>query len=140
MVYHRSSLNYRFNILVVRRTLAAMLAVPGVASLLHRAAPTDGDLVVEHQRLLRTHGLRYLGDTRLFLSNNTDGPGNPLSKVYSRDEATQMFRRAGFTSVETSVRYLNLRLYPKGDRLATTRPARSVERRIGWHLYVRARR
>ena len=138
MVYHRSSLNYRLNILVVRRTLAATLAVPGVARLLQRVVPADGDMVAEHRQLLRAHGLRYLGDTRLFLSKNTDGPGNPLSKVYSREEADRIFRAAGFTDVDTVVRYLNLRLYPKGDRLAATALARRLERRIGWHLYVRA--
>jgi putative proteasome-type protease len=59
------------------------------------------------------------------LSNNTDGPGNPLSKVYSREEARRIFRAAGFTETNTVVRYLNLRLYPKGDQLAATALARS---------------
>ena len=140
MVYHRSSLNYFFNILVVRRTLAATLAVPGVAGLLQLVAPADGDIVSEHRQLLQAHGPRYLGDTRLFLSKNTDGPGNPLSKVYSRQEAGRLFHAVGFTEADTVVRYLNLRLYPKGDRLAATALARRLERRIGWHLYVRAAR
>jgi len=138
MVYHRRSLNYRLNILVVRRTLAATLTVPGVARLLRRVALADGDMIAGHRELLSAHGLRYLGDTRLFLSNNTDGPGNPLSKVYSREEARRIFRTAGFTDVDTVVRYLNLRLYPKGHRLAATALARRLERGIGWHLYVRA--
>jgi SAM-dependent methyltransferase len=138
MVYHKNSLNYRFNILVVRRTLAAMLAVPGVARLLRRVASADGDLIARHRELLSAHGLRYLSDRRLFLSNNTDGPGNPLSKVYSREEAARIFRAAGFTETNTVVRYLNLRLYPKGDQLAATALARSLECRIGWHLYIQA--
>ena len=72
------------------------------------------------------------------MSNNTDGPGNPLSKVYSREEAARIFRAAGFTETNTVVRYLNLRLYPKGDQLAATALARSLECRIGWHLYIQA--
>jgi SAM-dependent methyltransferase len=138
MVYHRGSLNYRFNILVVRRVLAAALAVPGALSLLQRALPVDTDLLTAHRELLRMHGRRYLTDTSLFLSNNTDGPGNPLSKVYSRNEVCRMFRTVGFADVETDVRYLNLRLYPKGDQLAATALARRLEPHIGWHLYVRA--
>jgi hypothetical protein len=36
------------------------------------------------------------------------------------------------------VRFLNLRIYPGGDAIAATAFARELERRIGWHLYVRA--
>jgi ubiquinone/menaquinone biosynthesis C-methylase UbiE len=136
MVYHRGSLNYRFNILVVRRLLAASLAIPRAESLLRRIARADGDLASGHRELLRKYGLRYVMDSALFLSNNTDGPGNPLSKVYSPREASDLFR--DFSQVQTEVRYLNLRLYPKGDRLSETRVARWLERRIGWHLYIHA--
>lgn len=75
-------------------------------------------------------------DSGLFLSNNTDGPGNPLSKAYSRSEVARLF--AWYCSVTTAVRYLNLRLYPGGLRLARTSLAAALERRIGWHLYVEA--
>ena len=81
------------------------------------------------------HG-RDLTDRELFLSNNTDGPGNPLSKVYSAGEARQLF--SGFDQVMTAVRYLNLRIYPAGERLASMALSRWLERRIGWHLYVTA--
>jgi SAM-dependent methyltransferase len=138
MVYHRGSLNYRFNIVIVRRLLAATLAVPGADAILRRIAPVDRELVAGHVELLRIHGLRYLTDGALFLSNNTDGPGNPLSKVYSRSDVCDLF--SAFSEVDVETRYLNLRLYPKGDRLAATRLARRLERRIGWHLYIRARR
>jgi len=138
MVYHRGSLNYRFNILVVRRVLAAGLLVPGFERVLGHVAPADGELVRGHRDLLHAHGLNYLTDRALFLSNNTDGPGNPLSKVYSRSEAKKLFGM--FSQVDTEVRYLNLRLYPGGDRLAATSLARRLEHRIGWHLYIRARR
>lgn len=136
MVYHRDSLNYRFNILVVRRLLALLLLVPGVAEGVSRRTAERSDVFEGHRRLLREHGARYLLDRQLFLNNNTDGPDNPLSKVYSRDDAQQLF--GDFSSVRTEVRFLNLRLYPYGDRLARTRSARALERRIGWHLWIEA--
>jgi ubiquinone/menaquinone biosynthesis C-methylase UbiE len=138
MVYHRASLNYRFNILAIRRLLAAMLLMPTVRRFLTRVASGQRDLVEGHVELLREHGLRYLTDKQLFLSNNTDGPHNPLSKVYDTGEAHRLFAAAGFDSPDFEKRYLNLRLYPRGDRLARTRLARRLEHRIGWHLYVRA--
>jgi SAM-dependent methyltransferase len=136
MVYHRDSLNYRFNIMVVRRFLAASLAIPGAVGAVAAATGEDRSVLEGHRRLLREHGPRYLTDAQLFLSNNTDGPGNPLSKVYSRDEAQGLF--AAFDRVESTVRFLNLRLFPGGDRLAATGLARRLERRWGWHLYVSA--
>lgn len=138
MVYHRASLNYWFTIMGVRRVLAGLLFVPGAVSALARLTGERQEVLEGHRELLREHGLRYLTDTSLFLSNNTDGPGNPLSKAYTRDEFKGMFRAAGFGDVASAVRFLNLRVFPGGDRLAATRAARALERRIGWHLYVRA--
>lgn len=136
MVYHRDSLNYRFNILVVRRLLAGLLLVPGAAESLGRLTAERPDVFEGHRRLLREHGARYLLDRRLFLDNNTDGPDNPLSKVYSKGNARELF--GDFSSVRTVVRFMNLRLYPKGDRLAATAISRQLERRIGWHLWIEA--
>jgi SAM-dependent methyltransferase len=136
MLYHRGSLNHRFTIMVVRRLLAATLLVPGAAGLIARLTGESPEVLAGHRRLLDEHGLRYLTDRGLFLSNNTDGPGNPLSKVYSRREARSLF--AGWADVQTTVRYLNLRIFPAGDRLARTRLAEALGRRAGWHLYVRA--
>ncbi len=138
MVYHRRSLNYYLNIMTVRRLAAATLWLPGAGRMLERALPADAELVGAYRSLLRRHGLRYLVDRELFLSNNTDGPGNPLSKVYTRASAARLFER--FADVRTATRYLNLRLYPGGQRLASTAVARALERRLGWHLYVVARK
>ena len=136
MVYHRGSLNYHFTIMVVRRTLAASLVIPGVVPLLARITGEEENLLEAHRELLRSHGLRYLRDGALFLSNNTDGPGNPLSKVYGERDVKSMFRM--FAYVRTTVRYLNLRIYPGGESLSKTRIGRWLEERIGWHLYVEA--
>jgi ubiquinone/menaquinone biosynthesis C-methylase UbiE len=136
MVYHRSSFNYRFTILVLRRLLAGLLVVPGASAAISALTRESPEVLEGHRRLLAEHGMRYLLDRQLFLSHNTDGPGNPLSKVFSREEARRLFDV--FAEVRTTVRYLNLRIYPGGLRLAQTRPARALERRWGWHLYARA--
>lgn len=138
MVYHRNSLNYRLNIMVLRRALAALLLVPGADGLVARLTGEDRAVLHGHRTLFERHGLSYLTDGALFLSNNTDGPGNPLSKVYSRADARELFRQ--FADVRLATRFLNLRLYPGGGRLAHTAPAQWLERRIGWYLYVEARK
>jgi SAM-dependent methyltransferase len=138
MLYHRSSFNYRFNILVFRRLGALALAAPGAVSLISRLTGEPAETLEGHRRLLRRHGLRYLIDRELFLSSNTDGPGNPLSKVYSAREARQLFK--DFRQIETQVRFLNLRALPALDRKLSDRVKEHLARRWGWHLYVRATR
>jgi ubiquinone/menaquinone biosynthesis C-methylase UbiE len=138
MLYHRDSLNYRVNIMIVRRALAALLVLPGAVRAVAMLTGESRDVIEGHRRLLAEHGLAYLRDLRLFLSSNTDGPGNVLSKVYSKDEGRDAFR--AFSSVRADVRYLNLRLYPAGARLAATATGGRLERRYGWHLWLRAER
>jgi ubiquinone/menaquinone biosynthesis C-methylase UbiE len=136
MLYHRDSLNHKVNILLLRRIFAVLLILPGVPRLIGMLTGERESLLVRHRRLLMTHGLHYLTDRQLFLSNNTDGPGNPYSRVYGRSDGARLFR--DFARVTTRVRFLNLRIYPFGEWLATTRLARALERRIGWHLWIEA--
>jgi len=136
MLYHRDSFNYWVTIMGIRRALAALLLVPHGPAAVAAVTREDRSVLEAHRQLLREYGLRYLRDRQLFLNHNTDGPGNPLSKVYSRHEARQLF--AGFRHVQTAVRYLNLRIFPGGQRLARLSPLERLGRRAGWHLYVRA--
>jgi SAM-dependent methyltransferase len=137
MVYNRGSLNY-YSIAVVRRALAGLLMIPGAPGMIAKITRERRDVLDGQRELLRKHGLRYLTDLQLFLSNNTDGPGNPLTKVYRREGFESLF--SDFSSVRSSVDFLNLRIYPGGDRLARTGTARRMARRWGWHLCTEARK
>ena len=138
MVYHRSSLNFYVSIMIVRRMLAGLLLVPGADRLVARLTGEPLEVLSGHRELLAQHGLRYLTDPALFLSHNTDGPGNPLSKVYSAGGMRRAF--ADFADVRTEVRFLNLRAYPFGERLERLPTVRRLGRRAGWHLWVTARK
>lgn len=136
MVYHRRSFNFVVSIMGVRRLLALLLLVPGADRAIARVTGEAPAVLAGHRDLLRAHGMRYLADPALFLSHNTDGPGNPLSKVYSAATMRRAFSR--FAEVETQVRFLNLRAYPAGERLERLRVVRALGRRYGWHLWIRA--
>jgi SAM-dependent methyltransferase len=135
MLYHRDSLNYRFTIMLLRRALVALLWIPAMPALIAKATGERLEVLNAHRELLLRHRRAYLSRD-MFLSHNTDGPGNPLSKVFSRDEMGALF--SSFSTVRTSVHFLNLRTYPGGRRLASTRLARRLEPRLGWHLCVEA--
>jgi SAM-dependent methyltransferase len=138
MLYHRSSLNYYFNILFLRRLGASLLALPGAAGLLARLTGKSKEALAGHRAMLRRHGLAYLTDRQLFVSHNTDGLGNPLSKVFSRRQARDLF--ADFDKVETEVHFLNLEALPLLDRLLGSATKERLGRRLGWQLFVRATR
>jgi SAM-dependent methyltransferase len=138
MVYHRSSFNYSFTIMTLRRSLAALLRLPGAVNAVARITGERPEVLEGHRTLLEEHGIDYLRDKQLFLSHNTDGPGNPLSKVYTREEGRRLF--SAFDDVRTRVRFLHLRIYPGGDRLSQTEFAQRAERRFGWHLWIEARK
>jgi SAM-dependent methyltransferase len=136
MVYHRASLNFYVSIMVIRRLLAGLLLLPAADRALARATGEPLEVLRGHRDLLAQHGRRYLTDPRLFLSHNTDGPGNPLSKVYGRDAMRRAF--ADFASVRTDVRFLNLRAYPFGEELERRSKVLRLGRRAGWHLWITA--
>jgi SAM-dependent methyltransferase len=136
MVYHRRSFNFLVSIMAVRRLLALLLLVPGAGRAIARLTGEAPAVLAGHRKLLRVHGLRYLADPALFLSHNTDGPGNPLSKAYSAATMRRAFSR--FADVETKVRFLNLRAYPAGEHLERLPTVRALGHRYGWHLWIRA--
>jgi hypothetical protein len=93
------------------------------------------DVLRGHRTLLAEHGWHYL-EPSVFLSHNTDGPGNPLSKVYTAAGMRRAF--ADFAETRTQVRFLNLRAYPMGERLQQFERVRRLGRRWGWHLWITA--
>jgi SAM-dependent methyltransferase len=135
MLYHRNSFNYWVNILILRRALVGLLLIPGMERLISRATHEEPALLRAHRQLLRDQGARYLRSDR-FLSHNTDGPGNPLSKVYSLGDARRLFAR--FADVQAETWFLNLRIWPGGDRLMRSSLGRVLEPWLGWHLCVTA--
>jgi hypothetical protein len=89
----------------------------------------------EHAARLREDAAQYLS-AKEFLSHNTDGAGNPLTRVYSRREARELFK--GFARVRFAVHFLNKRWLPLiGPLLSRTAETRLASR-WGWHLWIYA--
>jgi ubiquinone/menaquinone biosynthesis C-methylase UbiE len=135
MLYHRGSYNYRVNISVLRRVGAHLLKwEPGV-KIVHRITGEPVESLREHAKLLKAEKESYLKPAE-FLSQNTDGAGNPLARVYSRNEARALFR--DFSEVEVKTHFLNKRWLPV---IGSSLP-RALEvwlaSRWGWHLWIYA--
>ncbi len=137
MLYHRDSYNYRVNISLLRRAGAHLLNSEAGVKLVHWITGEPLESLRQHASLLKTEKKSYLSAEE-FLSQNTDGAGNPLARVYSRREASDLFRN--FSEVKVKTYFLNKRWLPV---LGAVLP-RSLESRLasrwGWHLWIYARK
>src|SRR3989442_1474329 len=135
MLYHRDSYNYRVNISVLRRAGAHLLRWQAGVNLVNRLTGEPLDSLREHARLLKTGERTHLQPDE-FLSQNTDGAGNPLARVYSRREAHELFR--DFSEVKLRTFFLNKRFLPIIGSLLPQSIESQLAARWGWHLWVYA--
>lgn len=137
MLYHRDSYNYRVNIGVLRRTGAHLLKTEVGLRLAHRLTGEPIESLREHAGRLKADAGQYLSADE-FLSRNTDGAGNPLTRVYSRREARELFR--DFSHVEFATHFLNKRWLPIIGPLLPRALETRLASRWGWHLWIYARK
>jgi SAM-dependent methyltransferase len=134
MLYHRNSYNYRVNISLLRRVGINLLRWDAGIKVVRLFTGEPEDSLREHARRLRSER-GYLGSQE-FLNRNTDGAGNPLARVYSSEEARELFKN--FSKVELRIYFFNKRWLPI---LGPILP-RSLESRLasrwGWHLWIYA--
>ena len=135
MLYHRDSYNYRVNIGVLRRFGARLLRTEGGVRLAHKLTGEPVESLREHAARLKEDAAQYLSASE-FLSRNTDGAGNPLTRVYSRREARALFK--DFARVEFAVHFLNKRWLPVVGPLLSRKTEARLAARWGWHLWIYA--
>jgi len=135
MLYHRDSYNYRVNIGVLRRFGARLLRTETGVRLAHKLTGEPVESLREHAARLKEDASQYLSASE-FLSRNTDGAGNPLTRVYSRREARELFK--DFARVEFAVHFLNKRWLPVLGPMLSRSAETRLASRWGWHLWIYA--
>jgi ubiquinone/menaquinone biosynthesis C-methylase UbiE len=135
MLYHRDSYNYRVNISLLRRAGAQLLRSETGIKLVHKITGEPLESLREHAQLLKTEKESYLKPDE-FLSQNTDGAGNPLARVYSRKEARELFKE--FSEVTLKTYFLNKRWLPVIGNLLPRSLESRLASRWGWHLWIYA--
>src|SRR2546423_4443851 len=135
MLYHRDSYNYRIGILVLRRAGASLLRSETGIKLVNRLTGEPINSLREHAALTK---MSSNGDFSAddFLSQSTDGVGNPLARVYSRDEARELFQ--DFRQVKLRAYFLNKRFIPLIGNLLPRSIESALASRWGWHLWIYA--
>src|ERR1044071_9047438 len=137
MLYHRDSYNYRVNIRVLRRMGAHLLKSETGLKLVHRLTGEPVESLREHAQSLKEDAGSSLKPDE-FLSQHTDGAGNPLARVYSRLQARELFK--DFAEVELATHFLNKRWLPVLGSLLTRKMETRMASRWGWHLWIYAKK
>ena len=134
MLYHRGSYNYRVGIRILRRAGARLLKSEVGIRIIHQMTGEPVESLREHAGLLTRNRAQVSNDE--FLSQSTDGAGNPLARVYSRREARELFKN--FREVELRAHFLNKRFIPLIGRLLPRSFESALASRWGWHLWIYA--
>ena len=135
MIYNRSSINYQFEIKVLRKAFRQALRPRFMPALLSRLSGFEQAKLERHRELLLSRG--DLSE-EAWLSMNTDGPDCPLARVYDEREARRLF--AGFEDVETYARHFDRSHWPLVGDLLPNSTVRRLGERWGWHRIVWARK
>jgi SAM-dependent methyltransferase len=133
MLYHRDSYNYRVGIRILRRAGAGLLQSESGIKIVNRLTGEPIDSLREHAKVARTNGNFSAQD---FLSQSTDGAGNPLARVFSRSEARELFKQ--FSKIEFRAYFLNKRFIPLIGNLLPRSVESALASRWGWHLWIYA--
>ena len=134
MLYHRNSYNYRVNISMLRRAGVHLLRWKAGVKLVQMLTGEPEDALRNHARQLKADS-SYLSSEQ-FLSQNTDGAGNPLARVYSREEVRDLFK--DFKKVSVKTFFLNKRWIPIVGSILPRSIESKLASRWGWHLWVYA--
>lgn len=132
MLYHRGSYNYQIGIRVLRRAGAGLLRSETGIKLINLLTREPINSLREHAQLAK-NGNSSADD---FLSQSTDGAGNPLARVYSRREARELFK--DFSGVELRAYFLNKRFIPIIGNFLPRSFESALASRWGWHLWIYA--
>ena len=130
MLYNRSSINYRIEIMFLRRLGLRLLDLPGAIAVLDWLG-LPREKLERHKALHERYGKSSTGH---WLGRNTNGPDNPYAQVYDAKRVRTLFKAFRIESEEICFfdhRHWGVlgRLLPRSLRLA-------LGRRWGWHRIV----
>ena len=133
MLYHRDSYRYWVDMMLSRRAAFLLLRYGMKPSTMSRLSGYPVASLETFAEIIKRNGKV---DSKLVLDHSTDGPGNPLSKVYSRGQARKLF--SSFRSVRTHVRYLVKQAIPVIGRHLPDRVDKWLGARFGSALFITA--
>jgi len=137
MLYHKASVNYQVNLRVVRRLRAHLLKTQLGLCVAQKVFGESQEALRRHAELIKENASAYL-DMQSILNRNTDGPDNPLSQVFTKSSAKEMFWQ--FDNIKTDVMFWNPKWLPGIGKLLPQAIENQLAARWGWHLWIYAQK
>ena len=137
MLYHKDSLNYNLSIRFIRRLGIFFLFFPFVDRVVSSLTGEPLNRLNKHKRNLRAQGLSYL-KLENFIHKATDGPDNPYTSVWTKEDCDRLF--ASFRQIRYETWFINERHFPIVRYLIPRKLKRKIENRWGWNLLIFAKK
>ena len=131
MLYNRSSINYYIEIMFLRKILRFTLTPSFAPSLMSKITGFSEAKLIGHREIMLK---KKRMSKQEWININTDGPYCPLSKVYNKREARELFNN--FHNVKQEVWEFNTEHWSFLGRLIPTKVARWIGRLWGWHRII----
>lgn len=131
MLYNRTSINYYLEIMFFRKIFRQFLRTKYSPMLISKLTGLDRYKLERHRELLKK---RFSKEE--WISVNTDGPDNPLSRVYNKCEVENLFTEQGFSVLEQCVRFFDKTHYPFIQRLISNKLQHFLGDRWGWNRWL----
>ena len=136
MLYNRNSINYRLEIMGLRKLLRHALRPRRAPEIIARLTGLDAAKLERHRQILLEGNMT----PERWVSINTDGPDCPLARIYNHREAVELFEQAGFVDLRSTVRFFDARHYGGVGRLIPSRLVEILGNHWGWHRMVEGRK
>ena len=134
MLYNRSSINYHIEIMFLRKLFRWMLYPKFMPGLISKMTGFDAWKLEGHRELVK----RGRMTKQEWININTDGPYCPLSRVYNKREAAKLFSK--FDDLRQEIWEFNTEHWSFIGRSISTRLARWIGRKWGWHRIIYGRK
>lgn len=134
MVYNKRSINYYIHIMFMRKVFRLILIPQFMPKIISKLTGLSEYKLKRHREI-------YLEEKMTkdrWISINTDGPDNSLSRVYSSKQITDLFEKAGFHNIKTYVKHFDRKLWPFIRYFMSDRMADWLGNRWGWCRWVEA--
>ncbi|QOX78545.1 class I SAM-dependent methyltransferase [Trichlorobacter lovleyi] len=136
MIYNRTSINYYFEIMFLRKIFRYLLLPPTAPKIISTITGFSEYKLRRHQEILTGEHM----NKQKWLSINTDGPDCPLAKVYSKQEAQKLFENSGFKDIVNYVRFFDKSHYSHLGKLIPDSFAEQIGKLFGWCRWIEARK
>lgn len=134
MIYNKSSINYYFEIMLIRKIFRLLLYFPKSPYVISKITGFNQDKLLSHKNIMLNEKMTK----NRWISINTDGPDCPLAKVYNKQQSTKLFMEQGFIDIDHKIRYFNKEHYSFLGKLIPYNIADLIGKIGGWHRWVRA--